>query len=149
MFIVNVEATGLSTIETPMLLGKNPIGAAKTMQFWQIHVSNLHTVTSFLRYRLYINPIITNVGLSVPVISSAGGLSTIPNMLVSSQPLISSFGNRAETWIVGSGLNSTTLIIPCEFHFTIKSGTNFLITAQADGTLRVGAINLWWREVPE
>jgi len=144
VFTTNWEVSSIGTTEVPIALFRNPSGSGKTVKLIRLTLSNLHTVTSFIRVRAYGAPTITSDGTALSENSTKFGASAGSAEAFSS-PTISANGTRIAQWLVPSFSNA--LIIPLDQFFILPETAVILITGQADGTNRVCGGSLIWAEV--
>lgn len=144
VFITNFEVSSIGTSEIPVVLFRNPSGSGKTVKLIRLTMSNLHTVTSFIRVRAYGSPTVTSDGTSLTEICTHVGASG-PVSVSFSSPTVSANGTRFSQWVVPSF--SVPTIINLDMVFLLDANTQVLLTAQADGTNRVLGGSLIWAEV--
>lgn len=144
MFSANFEVSAIGTTEIPVALFRNPSGSGKTVKLFRLTMSNLHTVTSFIRVRAYGAPTVTSDGTALTESCTFFGGSA-PSSEMFSSPTISSNGSRISQWVIPAFSNA--LIIPLDFMFILPANTQLLLTAQADGTNRVIGASLIWAEL--
>lgn len=143
LFTTNFEVSSIGTTEIPVALFRNPSGSGKLVKLYRLTVSNMHTVTSFIRVRAYIAPTVTADGTSLTgACTYIGGAA--PTSVAFSSPTVSANGSRVAQYVVPAFSNA--LIIPLEYKFIIPANTEMLITGQADGTNRVLGGSLLWAE---
>lgn len=144
VFSMNFEVSAIGTTEIPIALFRNPLGSGKTVKLIRLTLTNLHTVTSFIRVRAYIAPTVTSDGTGlVEGCTHIGGAA--PVSVTFSSPTVSSNGSRIAQWVTPAFSNA--LIIPLESWFILDANTQVLITGQADGTNRVLGGSLIWAEI--
>lgn len=144
VFSTNWEVSAIGTTEIPLVLFRNPSGSGKTVKLMRLTLSNLHTVTSFIRVRGYGSPTITSDGTALDENCTKFGASAGSAQAFSS-PTISANGTRIAQWVIPAFSNA--LIIPLEQWFILPETATVLITGQADGTNRVLGGSLIWSEV--
>lgn len=144
VFSTNWEVSAIGTTEIPVVLFRNPLGSGKTVKLIRLTVSNLHTVTSFIRVRAYGGPTITADGTGLTEVCTHVGQAG-PVSVTFSSPTASANGTRLAQWVVPAFSNA--LIIPLDLLFILDANTQVLLTAQADGTNRVLGGSLLWAEV--
>ena len=144
LFSTNFEVTGIGTTEIAAVLFRNPSGSGKLVKLSRLTVSNLHTVSSFIRVRAYVAPTVTSDGTGLTEgCTYIGGASGVAESF--SSPTVSANGSRIAQWVVPAFSNA--LIIPLDFQFILPANTSMLLTAQADGTNRILGGSLIWAEL--
>jgi hypothetical protein len=144
MFVTNFEVSSIGTTEIPVALFRNPSGSAKLVKLFRLTMSNLHTVSSFIRVRAYGAPTVTSDGTALTESCTYFGGSA-PVSETFSSPTVSSNGLRLSQWVVPAFSNA--LIISLDFMFILPANTQIILTAQADGTNRVLGASIIWAEV--
>ena len=144
MFVTNFEVSAIGTTEIPVALFRNPSGSGKAVKLFRLTMSNLHTVTSFIRVRAYGAPTVTADGTALTESCTFFGGSA-PVVESFSSPTVSANGSRIAQWVVPAFSNA--LIIPLDYMFILPANTQILLTAQADGTNRVLGGSIIWAEV--
>jgi hypothetical protein len=144
VFTTNWEVSAIGTTEIPIALFRNPSGSGKTVKLIRLTMSNLHTVTSFIRMRAYIAPTVTSDGTDLTkACTKIGGAA--PSSVAFSSPSVSANGTRVAQWVVPAF--GTPTQIPLEYLFILPANTELLLTGQADGTNRICGGSLIWAEV--
>lgn len=144
VFITNFEVTGIGTTEVAAILFRNPTGSDKLVKLYRLTMSNLHTVSSFIRVRAYGAPTVTSDGTGLTESCTYFG-GAAPSSVAFSSPTVSSNGLRLSQWVVPAFSNA--LIIPLDFQIILPANTEIILTAQADGTNRILGGSLIWAEV--
>lgn len=144
LFSARCRVAGIGTTEIDTFLFK--VGGSGFATIKQIHFSNQHTVTSFVRFRMYLNPTITLDGTSETVTPLDVGNGDSSGITVFSSPTIAARGNTFFDVIVPSGIAGSTLPIVFPPGFNLRASQNLLITAIGDAASRVASINIVWEE---
>lgn len=144
VFSTNWEVSAIGTTEIPIVLFRNPSGSGKTIKLIRLTISNLHTVTSFIRVRAYGAPTVTSDGTGLDENCTKFGGSAGSAQAFSS-PTISANGTRIAQWVIPAFSNA--LIIPLDQFFILPENVTVLLTGQADGTNRILGGSLIWAEV--
>lgn len=144
VFITNFEVTGIGTTEVAAVLFRNPTGSGKLVKLYRLTMSNLHTVSSFIRVRAYGAPTVTSDGTGLTESCTYFG-GAAPSSEAFSSPTVSSNGMRLAQWVVPAFSNA--LIIPLDFQIILPANSEILVTAQADGTNRILGGSLIWAEI--
>jgi hypothetical protein len=143
VFITNFEVSSIGTTEIPVALFRNPSGSGKTVKLIRLTISNMHTVTSFIRVRAYASPTVTSDGTGLDELCTKFGGSAGTATAFSS-PTVSANGTRIAQWVAPAF--ATPAIIPLDQFFILPETATILLTAQADGTNRVLGGSLIWSE---
>lgn len=144
VFSTNWEVSAIGTTEIPVVLFRNPSGSGKTVKLIRLTISNLHTVTSFIRVRAYGAPTVTADGTGLTEVCTHVGQAG-PASTTFSSPTVSANGTRLAQWVIPAFSNA--LIIPLDMLYILDANTEVILTAQADGTNRVLGGSLLWAEV--
>lgn len=147
LFITTLEYTITASTESPVLLIKNPSGSGKILKLQKIELANIHTVSSFIRFRLYKAPTITTNGTALTISSTNVGGSGSTVMQAYSAPTISANGTRLATWATPGGVSAVTSVNVRDADIILQANQNLLITGHGDGTNRVAVINILWSEI--
>lgn len=143
VFSTNFEVSSIGTTEIPVALFRNPSGSGKVIKLIRLTLSNLHTVSSFIRVRAYVAPTVTADGTALTEgCTRIGGSAGVAEAF--SSPTVSANGTRIAQWVVPAF--AAALIIPLDHLFILDPNTSLLITGQADGTSRVCGGSLIWSE---
>ena len=144
VFITNFEVSGIGTTEVPVALFRNPSGSGKLVKMYRLTMSNLHTVSSFIRVRAYGAPTVTSdgTGLTESCTFFGGSAASVESF---SSPTVSSNGTRLAQWVVPAFANA--LVIELDYIIILPANTQILLTAQADGTNRVLGASIIWAEI--
>ena len=143
VFLTNFEVSSIGTTEIPVALFRNPSGSGKTVKLIRLTMSNMHTVTSFIRVRAYASPTVTSDGTALAELCTKFG-SPAGTAEVFSSPTVSANGTRLSQWVVPAF--EAALMVPLEQYFIMPETATILLTAQADGTNRVLGASLIWAE---
>lgn len=143
VFTLNFEVSAIGTTEIPIALFRNPSGSGKTVKLIRLTLSNLHTVTSFIRVRAYASPTVTSDGTALDELCTKFG-ATAGTATGFTSPTISANGTRIAQWVVPAF--AAALIIPLDQFFILGETATIIITGQADGTNRVLGGSLIWSE---
>lgn len=144
VFSTNWEVSAIGTTEIPVVLFRNPSGSGKTVKLIRLTMSNLHTVSSFIRVRAYGSPTLLTDGTGLTELCTHVGQAG-PASTTFSSPTVIVNGTRFAQWVVPAF--SSALIIPLDMLFILDANTEIILTGQADGTNRVLGGSLLWAEV--
>ena len=146
LFTAGGSVTGIGTTEVRTFLLKNPSGSGVRATIKQVGVSNLHTVSSFIQYRFYVNPTITSDGTALTENTLDIGSGKTAGCQAFLSPTISANGTQIMQVIVPSGITGGSLFVYFPPGFQLRENNNLLITATADGASRIASHGIFWEE---
>lgn len=135
--------TGVGTTELPAVFIKNPSGSGKTANLISITIANVHTVSSWIRVRVYANPTTSADGTAINRSTLDVGSGKTATCTAFQTPTVSVNGTRLFDFAVMWGTSFTYFFPPGT---NLQANNTILCTAVADGSSRIAAITLVWDE---
>lgn len=143
VFSATYAKTGIGTTELPHLFIKNPSGSGKTANLLSITIQNVHTVSSWVRVRVYVNPTTSANGTAVGRNTLDVGSGKTASCTAFQTPTVSVNGTQIFDFAVMWGTTFTYYFPP---GVNLQANNTVLCTAVADGASRVAVVTLVWDE---
>lgn len=146
LYAVCGSRTAIGTTELPVVYFRNPSGSSRTVKIVKILANNSHTVSSGVRFRVYINPTVSANGTALTEVALDVGSGNSPSADAFSSPTVSANGNQiaditAPAFMIGPSIE----LVPAN-GLQLRANNTLLITAVADGSSRIANISVWWEE---
>lgn len=138
--------TGIGTSELNVMLFRNFTGSTRTVTIKQIVVANTHTVTSNIRFRIYVGATVTTTGTALTEGALDVGSGNTPSAEAFSSPTTSATGTLVYDLTATAFGPACIVDVPDGFRLRVGASTNILVTAVADGTSRVANVSILWEE---
>lgn len=146
LYAVCGSRTAIGTTELPVVLFRNPSGSTRTIKIKRIIGNNSHTVTSGIRFRVYVNPTVSVNGTALTGVALDVGSGNSPSADAFRSPTVSANGSQIADITAPSFLSGTSVDLIAVDGIQLRANNTLLITAVADGTSRVANITIWWEE---
>jgi len=146
LFAGTTQKTAVGTTELMAVLFRNPSGSSGAVRIKKMVFTNSHTVSSFIRVRVYVSPTVTSAGTGVTEVALdlGSGNTAVAEMFLT--PTISANGTQILDMQVPGGAAGVTQTIDFPDGFDVRANNNVLITAIADGTGRILNTSIIWEE---
>lgn len=142
-FFSSVEiASGEADVETPLILVQNPTESGVAFLNLEFGVTLFDNSDSAI-FRIYINPSVTDTGSLLVIGTQLQGDTLTSQMLVSTNPIISSNGLLAKHFSIASNTTIPDLDL---VNFGMEGGFSFLITCVSHAPSVGLAVDLFWEE---
>lgn len=143
VFAASTNKTGIGTTELPVLFIKNPSGSGITANLRGIVVGNTHTVSSWVRFRVYSNPTTSADGTAVTRATMDIGSGKTATCTAFNTPTVSANGSLLLDVMAAYGSGASLVFPPgCG----IRANNTLLVTAVSDGAGRPASVSLFWDE---
>jgi hypothetical protein len=146
LFAASGERTTIGTSEVNIALFRNPSGSTTIVKPKLIVYDNTHTVSSFLRIRVYVDATVTSAGTGVSEVALDVGSGNTPQAEFFTAPTTSANGTLILDLSTLGGAQSQDNKIVFPDGFRLRADHNLLFTALSDGTNRIAHISLLWEE---
>lgn len=146
LFAAAVERTTIGTSELNVMLFRNPSGSGRVVKPRIMTYDNTATVSSLLRFRVYVDATVTVDGTGASEIGLDIGGSDTAGAEVFSSPTTSALGTLILDLSTAGGVQTQDNKIEFPRGFQLRENHNLLITAIADGTNRIAHVSMIWEE---
>lgn len=146
LFAAAGERTTIGTTELNVVLFRNPSGSGKNATLKMMTYDNTATVSSLLRFRVYVNATVTVAGTGVSEVSLDVGSGKTAAAECFTSPTTSANGTLIFDLSTPGGVSTQDNKIYFPEGFQLRENNNILITATADGTNRIAHVSLVWEE---
>jgi hypothetical protein len=146
LYAVCGSRSSIGTTELPVVYFRNPSGSSRTVKIRQIIANNSHTVSSGIRFRVYVNPTVSANGTALTEVALDIGSGNTPSADAFSSPTVSANGSQIADLSAAAFLTSTSVNLVPSDGLQLRANNTILITAVADGSSRVANITIWWEE---
>lgn len=146
LFAAFGQRTAIGTSELNVMLIRNPSGSSRTVTLKKLVYNNSHTVSSYLRVRIYIAPTVTSTGTGVSEVALDVGSGNTASAEIYTSPTTSANGTQILDLLTLGGSSGQDRAIDFPDGFQLRANTNVLITAISDGTGRIANVSVIWEE---
>ena len=140
-FIVNSEIILSTTNETNVLYVVNPATNTNKLSGITLTGTSLYNSTS-ITFRVYVDPIVTNSGTSLPILSKNFIDGNVSSMNAYLSPTVTSKGTKISIFSVVTSESDTLNTI----NWYLSHGHSFLVTAQLNNGNKGLGISMSWSE---